>query len=342
MSSKTSRIGVGVIGAGGIVRDRHVPGFKRIPGVELVGVVNRSAESSRRAMEEHGFQRTYRHWRELIADPEVDAVVIATWPYLHAPITIAALDAGKHVLSQARMAMDGTEARAMLGASRAHPELVTMVVPSPYTLWADRTLQRLLSERAVGELRSVRVFWSPGPRDPEQRLHWRHQRELSGNNVMALGIVYEAMARWLGQAVAVQATTHVFDATKVGSDSARVSVSIPDHLALVAEFPGPVFASLEMSVHAAHEATSVLFFGTGGTIRLHPGPPIEMATGAGGFKPVEQRAGEAQDWRVEEEFIGAIRGEGDVHLTDFATGAAYMAFTDAVRESAGSGRRVTI
>jgi len=272
MSGKPGRIGVGVVGAGGIVRDRHVPGFKRIPGVELVGVVNRSAESSRRAMAEHGFQRTYRHWRELLADPQVDAVVIATWPYLHAPITLAALDAGKHVLSQARMAMDGAEARAMLAASRAHPELVTMVVPSPYTLWADRTVQRLLREQAVGELRSVRAFWPAGPRDPEQRLHWRHDRQLSGNNVMALGIEYEAMARWLGHAVAAQATSHVFDPIKAAPDGSRAISAIPDHVALVAEFPGPVFATLEMSVHAAHEATSVLFFGTGGTVRLKPSP----------------------------------------------------------------------
>jgi len=232
------RIGLGVIGAGQIVRERHVPGFKRIRGVELVGVVNRSPESSRRAQEAHGFQRTYGHWRELIDDAEVDAVLIATWPYLHAPITLAALDAGKHVLTQARMAMDGAEARAMLAASRAHPELVAMVVPSPFTLWVDRTIQRLLREQAVGEVRSVRVLWAPGTRDPEQRLHWRHQRELSGNNVMALGVAYEAMARWLGQAVAVQAMTHVFDPYKVAADGGRTVTSIPDHVALMAEFPG--------------------------------------------------------------------------------------------------------
>jgi predicted dehydrogenase len=199
-----------------------------------------------------------------------------------------------------------------------------------------------LRDQAIGELRSVRVFWPAGPRDPEQRLHWRHEREFSGNNVMALGIVYEAMARWLGQAVAVQATTHVFDPNKVASGGGRATTSIPDHLALTAEFPGPVLASLEMSVHAAHESTAILFFGTGGTIRLRPSPPIELATGADGFHPVEQHPGEAQDWRVEEEFIGAIRGEGEVHLTDFATGAAYMAFTDAVRESAAGGRRVAL
>jgi len=341
VSAQPGRIGVGVVGAGGIVRDRHVPGFKRIAGVELVGVVNRSEESSQRAMREHGFKKTYRSWRELLDDGDVDAVVVATWPYLHAPITIAALEAGKHVLCQARMAMNGAEARDMLAASRAHPAQVAMVVPSPSTIPVDRTIQRLLREGAIGDLRSVRVFWSAGPRDPEMRLHWRHQRELSGNNVMALGIVYEAMARWLGQAVAVQAVAHVFDPFKVDSAGNRAVSTIADHVAFLAEFPGPVFASLEMSAHAQHEVSSLHFFGTGGTIRLRPGDlRLEIATGQDGFKPIPARPDERQDWRVEEEFIGAIRAEESVHLTDFATGAAYMAFTDAVQESAASGRRI--
>ena len=343
MGGSGDRIGIGVIGAGGIVRDRHVPGFKKIGGVELVGVVNRSAESSRRAMEEHGFAKTYATWRELLSDPAVDAVVVATWPYLHAPITIAALAAGKHVLCQARMAMNGDEARAMLAASRARPDLVTMVVPSPFTIPVDRTIQRLLRDRAIGDLRSVRIFWSPGPHDPGQRLHWRHQREFSGNNVMAMGIVYEAMARWLGQATAVQAVTHVFSPFKTDASGNRVVSTIPDHLAFLAEFAGPVFASLEMSAHTSHEANSVLFFGTAGTIRLLPaGLKLEIARGDEAFTPVEQESGERQDWRVEDEFVGAIRGTETVHLTDFATGAAYMAFTDAVQESAATGRRVEL
>jgi predicted dehydrogenase len=343
MGAKGDRIGIGVIGAGGIVRDRHIPGFKRIAGIELVGVVNRSAESSRRAMQEHGFGKTYATWRELLGDPDVDAVVIATWPYLHAPITIAALEAGKHVLCQARMAMNGDEARAMLAASRSHPELVAMVVPSPFTIPVDRTIQRLLRDKVIGDLRSVRVFWSPGPHDPGQRLHWRHQRELSGNNVMAMGIVYEAMARWLGQATAVQAVTHVFSPFKTDANGNRVVSTIPDHLAFLAEFAGPVFATLEMSGHASHEANSVLFFGTGGTIRLRPaGLELEVARGDEGFTPVDQKPDETQDWRVEEEFVGAIRGTETVRLTDFATGAAYMAFTDAVQESAATGRRVEL
>jgi predicted dehydrogenase len=337
------RIGVGVVGAGQIVRDRHVPGFRRIPGVELVGVVNRSAESSRRAAEEHGFRRTYAHWRDLLADPDVDAVVIGTWPYLHAPITLATLAAGKHVLTQARMAMDGEQARAMLAASLARPELVAMVVPSPFSLWADRTIDRLLREGAVGQLRSVRVLWSEPPR-PGPALHWRQRVELSGSNVMSLGIVYEAMARWLGQAVAVQAIAHVFDPVRERPDGSRAPVSVPDHLCLVAEFPGPVLATLEMSVGTGLERRVVHLRGTGGVLRLDlTTPRIELATDAAeGYRPVAVRPGDEGGWRVEQEFVDAIRGEGEVRLTDFASGAAYMAFTDAVSRSALEGRRIPL
>jgi predicted dehydrogenase len=337
------RIGIGMVGAGQIARDRHMPGFKGIPGVELVGVVNRSAESSRRAAEEHGFRQTYPHWRELLADPEVDAVVIGTWPYLHAPITIAALDAGKHVLTQARMAMNAEQARRMLDASLAHPELVAMVVPSPFSLWIDRTIHRLLREGAIGELRGVRVLWTDRPM-PGSRLHWRQQVELSGSNVMSLGIVYEAIARWLGQAVAVQAAAHVFDPVKERPDGSRAPVSVPDHLALVAEFPGPVFATLEMATGAAAEEKVVHLRGTGGTLRLDFAPPrLELTTDTpDGYRPVEVRPGDEGGWRVEEEFVDAIRGRGEVRLTDFATGAAYMAFTDAVRRSATEGGRIAI
>src|SRR5436190_2233257 len=114
MAGGMDRIGIGMVGAGSIARARHVPGFKTIPGVELVGVVNRTPDSTRQAATEFGFGRTYATWRELLDDDDVDAVVIATWPYLHAPITLAALDAGKHVLTQARMAMNADEAHDML------------------------------------------------------------------------------------------------------------------------------------------------------------------------------------------------------------------------------------
>lgn len=330
-----------MVGAGTIVRDRHIPGLRAQPDVELVGVVNRTAESSQVAARALGFRKTYAHWRELIADPAVDAVVIGTWPSLHAPITIAALTAGKHVLTQARMAMNATEARAMLDASLRHPNLTAMVAPVPFSFWCDRTLARLIAEQAVGALRTVRVFWSNvSEQGAEGR--WRHDPELSGNNVMYLAAVYEAIARWIGHAVAVQAMTHVFDPVRSGPGWNARGVTVPDHVAVLAEFAGSVFLTLEMSAHARFEANGALLFGDRGTLRVNfSAQRLEIATDASPpWRPVEIPQHEQGSWRVEEEFIAAIRGEGVVTLTDFPSGVRYMAFADAVAESAKRGVRI--
>src|ERR1700744_688441 len=138
-------ISVAIVGAGRTTRERHVPGLRAQPGVRLHGVANSSLESSRRAAAEFGIERAYGDWRELVTDPGIDAVVIGTWPNLHAEVTVAALGAGKHVLCEARMALDFAGALRMLEASRARPELVAQLVPSPFGLSADPVVRRLVA-----------------------------------------------------------------------------------------------------------------------------------------------------------------------------------------------------
>ncbi len=104
-------------------------------------------------------QRAYPSWQELVADPDIDAVLVGAWPILHAPVTIAALEAGKHVLTEARMAATAEDARAMVRAARAHPDRVAYVVPATFSAWADATIVRLLREGAIGRVRHVQVAW---------------------------------------------------------------------------------------------------------------------------------------------------------------------------------------
>src|SRR5262245_60201832 len=102
----SSPLRVGLIGAGANTRGRHIPGLRAIEGVSIDAVCNRRPESTRAVAEEFGIPRTFERWEDVVADPALDAVVIGTWPYLHAPITLAALAAGKHVLTEARMALN--------------------------------------------------------------------------------------------------------------------------------------------------------------------------------------------------------------------------------------------
>src|SRR5437868_15476577 len=148
--AKTLRIGW--IGAGANTRSRHIPGLKAIENVEIVAVCNRRPGSTAAAAREFGIARTYEHWQDLVADPDIDAIVIGTWPYLHCPITLAALEAGKHVLTEARLALNTREARLMLAAARGHPKLVTQVVPSPYGFKAHAIVCELLEAGFLGEL----------------------------------------------------------------------------------------------------------------------------------------------------------------------------------------------
>ena len=111
-------IKVGVIGAGGNTTSRHIPGLQAIEGVEIVGVCNRSQESSQRVADQFGIPKTYGNWQEAIADADTNAIVIGTWPYMHCRATIAALEADKHVMCEARMAMNAREAHQMRAVSR--------------------------------------------------------------------------------------------------------------------------------------------------------------------------------------------------------------------------------
>src|SRR5687767_13629911 len=103
-------IRVGIVGAGANTTSKHIPGLKAIQGVEIVSVCNRSRESSERVAKEFDIPTVYTNWLDLIEADDTDAIVIGTWPYMHARLTLAALDADKHVLCEARMAMNATEA----------------------------------------------------------------------------------------------------------------------------------------------------------------------------------------------------------------------------------------
>ena len=130
----TDTLRIGIIGAGANTRLRHIPGLRIQNSVEIAGVANRSAQSSQKAAKELDIPKAYRDWTEIIADKNIDAVCICTWPYTHAQMTIAALDAGKHVLCEARMAMNAREAHAMVAASRRNPSCIAQIVPAPMTL----------------------------------------------------------------------------------------------------------------------------------------------------------------------------------------------------------------
>ena len=196
---------------------------------------------------------------------------------------------------------------------------------------------------SIGRLLAVRVSWDAGTAsDPGE--HWRWQRRLSGTNTMALGIVYEAMARWLGPAEWVSAEARIVQPRKPGADGRLVPTDVADHLLAIAGFPGDVTAGIEMSTVSLRDAGNrAVFIGTDGQLEADfTAEGLTVQRAGSPAETVEIRPDERDEWRCERDFVAAIRGEAAVELTDFATGRRYMEFVDAVDLSARLGQRIAL
>lgn len=355
MTTDSDNIVMGLIGAGGNTQLRHIPGLRAQPGVEIKGLVNRSRESSERVAGEFEIPEVYEDWVELLEDDDIDAVCIGTWPYMHAPLVIETLEADKHVLCEARMAMNSDEALEMLDASKRAPHLIAQIVPAPHTLEIDSTIINLISEGYIGNLVNVKLHVGTGSDfpNPDLPLHWRHNRDLSGNNIMTMGIWYEAMMRWFGPAKTVQALGQSVVRYRLDEDGRRRSTTIPDHIDILMEMEcGGTMVYTTTQVSAFTRELDLSIHGTDGVIRVElAGPDTDDGAtyavsgarrGDSELSPIHIPVENRGAWRVEEEFINAIRGIEPVTHTNFTDGLKYMQFTDAVTESVKTGNLVRL
>ena len=335
-------IRVGFIGAGGNTRSRHIPGLKAQAGVELAAVANRSVASGRKIAREFGIEKVCADWQEVLNDDSIDAICIGTWPYMHETLTVASLEAGKHVMCEARMAMNSAEGHRMLAASRRHPRLTAQIVPSPMTLPFDQTIIAMISGGFIGELIALdaRIAAGSGFPNPNAPFHWRHDRTLSGNNIMSMGIWYEGMMRWVGPMKTVNAVGQSVINHRRDESGRRQASTIPDHVDITGELElgGQMRLNVTTVAGLAAYPIDIHIFGSEGTLRLYqaPGGQTTLAAGKRGdkrLKDVKIPKSKQGVWRVEEEFINAIRGKEEITHTDFATAVKYMEWTDAVTMS---------
>jgi predicted dehydrogenase len=341
------RLRVGIIGAGGIVKSRHLPALREIAGVDVVAVSNRSRESGEAVAREWSIPEVVNDWRALVERPDLHAIFIGTWPYTHAEMSVAALDAGKHVFCQARMARDLAEARQMLAAAERRPKQVAMLCPGMANgTQGDPLIRHLIGQGYLGELREVHLASITGAyADPQAPLHWRQNFALSGYNTLSLGIKIEAVHRWVGAHRKVAAVTRV--QTPMRRDAATgemVPVRIADSVAIAAELANGAAASYHFSgVARWGPEDRIDLIGTDGWLS-YDWSRDELHGATGDMKKPELIAVPAdlrRTWTAEGDFIEAIRTGGMVEPS-FADGVRYMEFTEAVYRSAESGRVVEL
>jgi predicted dehydrogenase len=335
MSQKNhQRLRIGIVGAGNIVRQRHLPALKKHPEVEIVAVSNASYESAEKFCREHLPHATpMQNWADLVALPDIDIVWIGTPPYLHSAVTISALESGKHVFCQARMSMDLAEAEEMLAAAQRYPELVTMLCPPPYGLRGDLLVKKMLADESIGRPHHIRLqSFTSAYLDPEAPAHWRQRIELSGLNVMTLGIYVEVLHRWFGLITGVFARGKILQPVREGYE-----VIVPDLLTVLCTFASGAEGVLEFSgVNALAASDRVEVYGSAGSM-CYDFAAESLWVGRAGDKElrlIEPGAEMAGEWRVEEDFLAGVRSKGRIKPhPSFEDGVHYMRVVQAVADS---------
>ena len=162
--------------------------------------------------------------------------------------------------------------------------------------------------------------------------------------MLRLGIWYEAIMRWVGEANQVMAAGRVFvKMRKDPSTGSMRAVQIPEHVNVIAEMDCGAQASLWISdVAGLRQRKEALLYGTKGALQILDGQLFGRSSLDSPFQQITIRPDEVASWRVEAEFINAIRGQETIQLTTFEAGAKYMQFTEAVATSIAENKVVSL
>jgi predicted dehydrogenase len=340
---RRAKLNIGLIGAGNIVRERHLPALKKIEDVRIVAVCNSTYESSERFCSEFVPEaKPYSNWAELVAEPDINIIWIGTPPYLHSTIAVSALEAGKHVFCQARMSMTLTEAEDMVAAVQRHPHLVTMLCPPPHGLRGSRFIQKLIADEYIGQPHHLRLHsLSNKYIDPEAPPHWRQRDELSGLNVLTLGIYAEVLNRWFGPVSRLVAHEKTITPVRQGYE-----IRIPDMVTVLCTFATGVEGVLEFSGIAPFAKPDQLeVYGNQGKLEYDFSTDRIFGAQLGDEAPVQLPipAHLEQSWNVEADFIAAVRSPSGISpQPGFTEGLQYMKVVQAVADSISQGREIAI
>ena len=167
---------------------------------------------------------------------------------------------------------------------------------------------------------------------------------MSGYNILTMGIWYEALMRWVGPATEVYAMSKVVVPQRLSDDGEMTAITVPDHVDVLCTIGGAQAHMAFSAVTGLGGAGEVWLFGAEGTLHLD-GRSMTLSGGKRGDRSLSEISIDPEkegDWRVEEEFVNAIRGLEHVTRTTFQDGVAYMEFTEAVTRSAQARRPVSL
>ena len=263
---------VGIIGAS-FARAAYLPALRHVPGAEVVAIASGRIDSARSAAADFGVAHAYDDWRAMLDKHRPDLVCIATPTVTHAEMTLAALDAGAHVLCEKPTAMDAGEARKMLERAEKLGRLHMV----DHELRFNPTRMRIaemIANGDLGEIRHVNIAnigasWA----DPASRLKgdWWSLADQGGGRLGANGSHQVDMLRWwLGEVDAVSGETLTMVPDRLDKTTGAAWTATADDVAhLTLAMKSGARAQVFMSGVAAHNiGNHTQVFGSKGTVTL--------------------------------------------------------------------------
>ncbi|CAH1201712.1 Glucose--fructose oxidoreductase [Paenibacillus allorhizoplanae] len=215
-----SKIKVAVIGCGSISKHRHIPEYASNSNVELVAFVDPIIERAQHYAELHG-GKAYSNYVDMLKAEKVDAVSVCTPNYLHAEISIAAANAGAHVLVEKPMATSAAESEAMIEAAKKNGVFL-MVGHNQRLMPPHVKAKEILESGKLGKVLTFRTsFGHPGPEgwSVDGRESWFFRKEEAIMGAMGdLGVHKSDLIRWLLDDEVAQVAAFVGTLHKEGTD----------------------------------------------------------------------------------------------------------------------------
>lgn len=218
-------LGVAVIGAGNFATAQHLPNLKAIAGCRIEAVVARTGSKARQAADKFGARACSTDYREVLAMPEVQAVVIATRHDSHHEIALAAAQAGKHVFVEKPLALAVADAEAVVAAADAAGVLLSVGFNRRCSTHA-RALRDALQRNAAPKMLLYRCNAGALPVG-----HWAADPHEGGGRILGEAVHFFDLCAWL-----IGETPSNVQAERIGLDAPGAPAE--DNLSVLLRFPG--------------------------------------------------------------------------------------------------------
>ena len=266
------KLRVAVIGCGSIAKNRHLGEYSNHPAVEIVAVCDTVKERAKEMALQYE-ATAYTSYEELLETEELDAVSVCLPNYLHAPVSIAALNAGCHVLCEKPMATSREEAEAMIKVAEANNKKL-MIAHNQRFVASHVKARDLIEKGEVGKIYSFRTaFGHGGPEgwSADGKNSWFFKKEQAFIGAMGdLGVHKADLLRYLLGEEFVEVAGFI-------ETSAKENTEVDDNAVCILKSESGVIGTLAASwAYTAKEDNSTIIYGENATLRLEDDPNYSL------------------------------------------------------------------